>query len=505
MREHPDDIEFGRQALGTGAGAISTGRVSPAAQVPAPRNGPVPDLTRFLANDHGNACRLIAMYGGELRYCHAFKKWLVWDGRRWSIDTTDQARRLAKHAMLETLSQTVSRGLGQMAESFARRSLDARGISSLLSMAEPEICSTPPEFDLPTHLLNFNNGTVDLRTGALLPHRREDWMTKLVPFDFQPAAECPRFRRFLDRICAGESLNSEQRVRAGRLIRYLQKAFGYSLTGITSEKAVFIAFGKGNNGKTTLLSTFLRLLGDYSALLQIDTLMTRQENNNTQADLADLRGARFVLTSETEEGQRLAEGKLKRITQGMGRIKAVRKYENPIEFEETHKLWIDANHRPMVRATDDAIWNRLRLIPFHQTIPSAEVDRELPAKLLLEAEGILAWAVAGAVAWYREGLARLPEGEQETRIWRAEGDPIGRFLEDCCEKHPGASMPARELYLAFRSWVEMAGDLPITETAFGRSLTARGFEKEHTQSGWLYYGVRCRPRLPAIRLLDDEP
>jgi putative DNA primase/helicase len=117
-------------------------------------------------------------------------------------------------------------------------------------------------------------------------------------------------------------------------------AIGYSLTADTSEKAVFVCHGAGNNGKTTLLSLFLRLLEEYAVLLQIDTLMVRAENNNTQADLADLRGARFVMTSETEEGQRLAEGKLKRITQGMGRIKAVRKYENPIEFSESHKLWL---------------------------------------------------------------------------------------------------------------------------------------------------------------------
>src|ERR1700693_3784585 len=118
--------------------------------------------------------------------------------------------------------------------------------------------------------------------------------------------------------------------------------------------------------------------------------MVRHENNNSQADLADLRGARFVVTSETEEGQRLAEGKLKRITQGMGKIKATRKYENPIEFPETHKLWIDANHRPVIRGTDAAIWNRLYTVPFTVTIPPEEIDRTLLSKLLQEAEGVLA-------------------------------------------------------------------------------------------------------------------
>jgi putative DNA primase/helicase len=163
---------------------------------------------------------------------------------------------------------------------------------------------------------------VDLRTGCLRPHRREDFITKLVHHNYSPDAACQLFVAFLERITAHHP----------GLVDYLQRAFGYSLTGRTIEKAVFLLHGKGDNGKSTLLATFLKILEEYSVLLQIDSLMVRQESNNIQADLADLRGARFVMTSETEEGQRLAEGNVKRITQGMGRIKATRKYENPIEF-----------------------------------------------------------------------------------------------------------------------------------------------------------------------------
>jgi putative DNA primase/helicase len=158
--------------------------------------------------------------------------------------------------------------------------------------------------------------------------------------------------------------------------------------------------GPRDNGKSTLLALFLTLLGPYAILLQIESLMARQqESSNAQADLADLKGARFVMTSETEDGQRLAEGKLKRITQGTGRIKAVRKYENPIVFDETHKLWVDCNFPPVLRGHDEAIWRRLRTIPFTVIIPLEEQDKRLPAKLLTEAEGILSWAVAGAVEW----------------------------------------------------------------------------------------------------------
>jgi Protein of unknown function (DUF4238) len=165
----------------------------------------------------------------------------------------------------------------------------------------------------------------------------------------------------------------------------------------------------------------------------VDTLMVRQESNNTQADLADLRGARFVQTSETEEGQRLAQGKLKRITQGMGKIKATRKYENPIEFDETHKLWMDTNRKPTIRDVDDkATFNRLHPIPFTVTIPKDQIDKELPDKLLTEAEGILAWAVEGARLWYAEGLAKPAEVEAAKDRWREDMDQLGRFIDERC-------------------------------------------------------------------------
>jgi putative DNA primase/helicase len=473
--------------LGITAGHTTTPR--PAAPADEPEESP-PDLTGHLANDHGNACRLIDLYGRDMRYCHAFKKWQVWDGRRWAIDETDQARRLAKQAMLEALTQAVHRGCGEDAERFARGSLDARRIANLLAMAECELPITPAELDTNPRLLNFLNGTLDLATGQLREHRREDLITKLVHFNYRPEAGCPTFTAFLQRITdGGPSADDHQRGRAARLVPYLQKAFGYSLTGLTSEKVVFMPHGAGNNGKTTLLSTFLRVLDEYAVLLQIDTLMVRQESNNSQADLADLRGARFVMTSETEEGQRLAEGKLKRITQGMGRIKATRKYENPVEFQESHKLWMDANHRPVVRGTDNAIWNRLHPIPFAVVIPDEEIDRELPSKLMEEGEGILAWAVLGAVRWFNEGLGRPPQVESARQAWRDDMDQVGRFIEECCIAGESAQARGRQLYMAYRRWAGESGEHAIRENEFSPQLVNRGFAKDHDGKGTFYLGV----------------
>ena len=287
--------------------------------------------------------------------------------------------------------------------------------------------------------------------------------------------------------------------RSERLIAYLQRALGYSLTGITSEKAVFLLHGPRDNGKSTLLATFLKLLDEYAVLLQIDTLMVKAggENNNTQADLADLRGARFVMTSETEEGQRLAEGKLKRITQGIGRIKATRKYENPIEFDESHKLWIDANHLPVLRSHDDATWRRLHAIPFNVVIDKP--DKKLSVKLLAEAEGILAWAVRGAVKWCSDGLRKPAEVEQTNGAWRKDMDQVGRFVDEYCLVGQG-EVKANHLYGAYQKWAENGGEKAMSGKAFGeRILECKRVKessvlKQEKSYGNVYVGMCLREK-----------
>lgn len=451
------------------------------------------DLLPYGEHDHGNACRLKALFGNDLRYCHAMKKWLVWDGRRWAVDDTEQARGFAVRTILEMLRlYEVQFGAGAVANwKFGRMSLDARRIDNLLSMAEFELPVRPAELDTDPFALNFQNGTIDLRTGELRPHRRTDLITKLVHFDYVPGAQSPRWKLFLEQIMGGGPEASEGALdRADRLIAYLQRALGYSLTGITSEKAVFVPFGTGNNGKTTLLSTIQQTFPEYSALLQIDSLMTRQETNNTQADLADLRGARFVQTSEAEEGQRFAQGKLKRITQGMGKIKATRKYENPIEFPETHKLWLDTNRKPEITDADDkATFNRLHPIPFTVTIPDDQIDKELPKKLLEEREGIAAWGVHAARLWYESGLQKPAEIEEAKAQWHAENDQIGRFIEERCVLKVGLEAPGGALYKAYKQWVEESGEKKVlSSNAFGTKLITR-FEKKHTDRGARYFGI----------------
>jgi putative DNA primase/helicase len=400
--------------------------------------------------DTGNAERLVAMFGDRIRFCSEWKKWLLWDGTRWKVDSLGEIRRHAKQTVRTFYAQAAlitDSSDRDAAEAHARKSESAAAIRAMLNCAESEV-GVPvaaSELDRDPWLLNCKNGTLDLRTGQLRQHRQTDLITKLCPVDFDPNAPCPVFERFLARILPG-------------LTDYLQRVFGYALTGVVTEKACFCLFGDGNNGKTSLLELFRYILGDYSAQVMIDSLMTRRsgESNTSMADLADLRGARFVTTSETEEGQKLAEGKLKYLT-GMSEIRTCRKYENPVSFSPTHKVFMDANYRPLVRGSDVAIWTRLKLVPCTVSIPASEIDKDLLNKLKAEAPGVLAWAVKGCLTWQQGGLVEPQAIQDSVATWKSEDDPYREFFEDECELGPAHSVPVADLWSKFSGWAAANG------------------------------------------------
>jgi putative DNA primase/helicase len=477
------------------------------------------DPLGYLLNDHGNACRIADLYGDDLRYCYETKSWLVWDGTRWCAGDTGQAMQLAKLAMLEFLKTAIRRG-NKESEKFAVESLESRRIAGMLKMLQSDLPIRAIEFDKNPWLLNCPNGTIDLRNSELKAHERSDHITKLIHYRYIPTAKCLLWNNFLLEIMGSSDYSKTDT--AVDMVAYLQRAFGYSATGSTSEKAVFIPFGDGNNGKSTMLNTVRQILIEYSTLLQVDTLMTRQENNNTQSDLADLRGARFVQTSETEEGQKLSQGKLKRITQGMGTIRAARKYENMIEFPETHKLWMDTNKKPEIRdAEDQATFNRLHPIPFLVTIEPWQIDQKLGQKLISEAEGILAWIVEGARLWYQKQSLDRPTSVSRARDdWQSSSAQIERFiaergfvpLDESSEQHdyrmtkPGSG--SEIVYDVYKAWCETTGERPFKRAIFNEKMAAHGHKVDASKNRHYFLGftlatiARDGTREPPFRATD---
>jgi putative DNA primase/helicase len=452
------------------------------------------DLLKFYSADVGNAERLVAQHGADLKYCFAFRKWLIWDGQRWAAAENGQALKLAKRTMVEFLRQAVE-AKNEAAEKFARASLDSRRLQAMLLLAQSELPVTPTQLDRNPSLLNFTNGTVDLRSGKLSPHRRSDLITKLIHFPYNPGAACPRWLKFLGEIMGGGPDAGEAELqRADELIDYLQLSLGYSITGEASEKAVFVAHGTGDNGKTTLLSVVRELIAEYSTTVGLDLLTTKEATNNSDASRAKLMGARFVSTSETEEGQRFSAARLKRICQGSGgMIEACRKFENPIEFRESHKIWLDANHKPDLPATDAAVWLRLHLIPFNVTIPKDRQDRHLTAALMGEAEGILAWLVEGARRWHAGGLPESTTVSKATAAWRDELNRLAAYLAEHTERATAeAYVLNKSLYEAYKSWAERNGERVLTQPKFTSQMEAMKFLKDKKEIGVIWYGLRFK-------------
>ena len=438
------------------------------------------DLLSFPFNDYGNGQRLLALRGDDILWCPPMNAFLIWNGGCWRRDDTDQVGVWMQEALLQFAHQALQAGNWQAAK-FAGACLNkSRTINAqhFVRLVRPIL---PGQLDQDFELMNFQNGTLNMRTLEFREHRREDRITKMVNYDFDPAPSCTETLKFMARCVTPE------------IVPFLLRALAYSLTGKTSEKMTFWAWGPTNSGKTTLLNLIRMLFKDYSALLEIETLVQKDADNNSREDLCRLRGARFCMTSETGQGQRLNEARLKRITQGQGEISAARKYEHIIEFPETHVLWFDANYKLVVRGTDDSVWGRFAVIPFGPSVPTSERDPLLPEKLRAEAEGFIALLMTEAAAWYRSGLGQIPDQVKAAGAqWRKEMDRVGAFIETCCLTEAHLTVMARPLYEAYKKWAEAAGERHIPEKDFKARMVELKFEIRDTNKGNQYLGIGLR-------------
>jgi putative DNA primase/helicase len=402
-------------------------------------------------NDTGNADRLADLFGHELIYCTERKSYYVWTKQRWEFDEFVEVEKRAEKTILEAFAEAKHITDAEKRKAFLRfvnSSLSRASLANMIHLAKKKVRQASAEdFDRDpwTLIINTENGTVDLRTGALRPHRPEDLLSKLIRFRYDRGAECPQFMAFLYRIMGRHADASEaDNANAEQIVSYLQKVFGCAATG-KPEKLLFVLYGEGNNGKTTLLEVIRDALGDkeYAGQVQVDSLMIRPKealsSNAVNTDLADLQGCRFVSSSEVEQGQRLSLSRVKYLT-GLGQIKARRLRENMITFRPTYKLFLDCNHRPVIADPNDAIWNRVKCIPFKVQIPNAEIDKDLPTKLRTELPGILRWIVEGAVLYHREGLGDPPDVMAATEQYRQESDRLKEFFEDRCVLAPTVTL-----------------------------------------------------------------
>jgi putative DNA primase/helicase len=349
---------------------------------------------------------------------------------------------------------------------WARGSQSSERLKAMWTLAKADLAVSPEELDTDPMLLNVENGMIELRNGALRPHRPEDLIAKLAPVEFDPAAQAPRFYKFLKQILVEEEL-----------IAFVQRFLGYSLTGSTKERSLAVLHGVGKNGKSTLVELFQDLMGDYSSVAHPNTIMRQSFSDSTaQYQLAELKGARFVSVSETKRGVELEEAVVKQIT-GSDTISARAPYGKPLTYRPQFKLWLSTNHKPEIPDGSEAIWDRMRLIPFTQRFDGTKADAKLPEKLREELPGVLAWAVEGCVAWARDGLGTSKAVEAATAAYRAETDVLDRFFTDECQFGPKLRITKLALWETWQQWCSAEGEDEGTQVGFSRVVKERGITR----------------------------
>ena len=446
--------------------------------------------------DLGNARRLVRRHGDDLRFCHAWSDWLVWDDRRWMRDDTGEVTRRAKDTVLSIYGEATSiqdEEIRKLLAKHAASSESKKRIHDMIALAqsEPEVPVCPAELDTDPWLLTVKNGTIDLRTGELLRHDRRNLITKIASVEYDPGAKFHLWDDFLARILPDPDLRA-----------FVQRAAGYSLTGLTTEEVLFFAYGPTASGKSTFLESIRSTWGDYSARTDFETFLRREHvTGGPRNDIARLAGVRFVVSIEVESGRRLAESVVKSITGG-DTISARFLHQEAFEFRPAMKLWLAANDRPTVRDDDAAMWRRILQIPFAVEIPPEERDPEVKS-ILTNAEiagpAILAWAVQGCLAWQRDGLGVPPAVRAATAEYQAAMDPIADFAAECLEFDYAAIALSSDLWEAFVDFHDHRP--PIKRKRFSQCLGRRGLEDFQEPSGRrrrCWRGVRLRSGI------DDE-
>jgi putative DNA primase/helicase len=436
--------------------------------------------------DRGNAEAVELLYGDLLRY---WNSWFYWNGKFWARDDIGEADRAAVDTARQRLKaalQIEDPDTRKDAVAFALRSESNRGIKDMLASAETitTFVTTAADYDRDPFLLTVANGTLDLRSGKLRSFDSRDLITHYVDIPYIPDAKAPRWEAFLDEVFAGDK----------RLIKFVQGATGYSLTGDTREQCLLILYGGGANGKSTFLEMILKLVGTYGAITSFSTFLVHQNPGTPRNDIARLHGARLVKATESQKQALLDEAVVKEIT-GNDTLAARFLFKEFFEFRPQFKIWLATNHRPAIRGTDDAIWRRIRLIPFNQQFTGKQRDPRLRDKLEAELPGILAWAVRGCLEWQRVGLGMAPVVEKATLAYRRESDHFGRFLADRCTTRPADQVSGKELFDAYVEWCGTAGEKPEANNTFAKALADRGLNKKRTSKGVIYAGVGLRPQV----------
>ena len=433
----------------------------------------------FNLTDYGNAERLVHYHGDIIRYCETLKTWFIWDETRWKTDDNLEIERLAKDTVRKIYSEASICDNDNQRKAIADHAKHSEAntkIQAMITLAKSEanIIIGVNDLDNNGYLLNCKNGTIDLKTGELLPHNKDDYITRIIPITYDIEVDSSLWSKFLNEIFLGDE----------ELIKFIKYSVGYTLTNLINEQCFFICYGTGANGKSVFLDTLEYLMGDYGKRVSPETFEAKKYNNTASEDLAGLKQIRYISTVETAQGHRLSESLMKTMAGGDSTIRARFLYQNSFEFMQTYKIWIATNYKPIIKGTDEGIWRKVRLIPFEYNIPLENQNKFLKDELREEMSGILNWALEGCLGWQKMGLNNvMPDRvSKATKAYREEMDNISSFISECCVIQKDVKIKATELYEAY---IDYSGD-KISRKFFGTRLRELGYKNEKFNSGWFW-------------------
>jgi putative DNA primase/helicase len=439
--------------------------------------------------DLGNARRLVARHGDNIRCVHPSRSWIIWDGEGWHVDDKGKIDELAKdtvEAIFAEAEKVPSESKRKNLRQHALKSQSFNRLKAMVRLAEsdPKIVLSPDALDANPWLLGVRNGVIELRTGLFRPARRDDYVTRRAGVAFDPTQECPIWREFLDVITGGDR----------DPIAYMQRACGYLLTGLVREEVMFVLWGTGRNGKSTFRETLHALMGDYAIVADAGLLMTRQTAGGATPEVARLYGRRLVAINETARNDRLNEARVKFLTSN-DKITARNLYKELFDFTPTHKTFLTTNHKPIVQGTDEGIWRRIHLWPFIVKIPEEKVEKDFRERRLIpELPGILNWALEGLAAYHQAKLNPPACVRAATMEYREDMDLVGQWLEERCERDDGARVPTGQLHADYTGWALGKIRWTLSVFQFGRDLADRGFgDKKGAGGRRMTRGLRLKP------------
>ncbi|MGD0581204.1 MAG: phage/plasmid primase, P4 family [Bryobacteraceae bacterium] len=445
---------------------------------------------RYGQTDLGLSERFIRQHGEDLRYCVEMAMWLKWNGTRWEPDKLKQVHQLAKKtakALYFELAAEPDEEKRKQLFKFIQKSESERSLNAVVNLArtDPRIAVSISAFDTQPHLLNCKNCTIDLRTGELLPHRREDLLSKQCPTIFDPNAKSEVWERFLNDCTRGDK----------ELQGFLQRAVGYTLYGDPREQIMFLVHGPAATGKSTFTAAVMAVMADYAMTTDFTTFVKKDRISNGPSDaIADLAGARLVASVEVEDGAQLAQSLVKTLTGG-DMVRARHLYQSSFEFRPQFALWVVCNQAPVI-SQDDAIWRRLLRLPFENVIPKDKRNKNL-RNLLTDPQtvgpAILKWAVDGCVEWYRNGLQVPDTVQQATDAYKQESNPLANFVDDCCVLARNVCTAVADVRRAYDEWRRESGEIDtLTRNQFTAAMRDLGCIAEIKNRNRVWSGIALR-------------